>query len=230
LMQYGPTITPALYAFVTRLLAEPGDTQQRSALVLRRIEPRILALVGVKYVITDRSFEGDATLRLTMPVDAQRHLHVYEIRDVNLGSYSPMKVSVEPDATAILKRIAQPEFDGRREVVMGSALPADLVAARTVRLVFEGTALRVEADSDGQSLLVLPLEYSRCLQALILRGQPPTLLRVNLVQTGFLFHGAVDVRLRLLNGPIVDSSCRLRDRFDLDALKIGDTPPTVLHH
>jgi hypothetical protein len=229
LMQYGPTITPALYAFVTRLLAEPGDTQQRSALVLRRIEPRILALVGVKYVITDRPFEGDAQLRLTMPVDAARQLHVYEIRDVNLGSYSPTKIAVERDAAAILERVARPAFDGRYEAAVDAALPADLVAASATRLVFEGSTLRVTAESRGQSLLVLPLEYSRCLQIETLSGRPPTLLRVNLIQTGFLFEGAVDVRLRLRNGPLVDSSCRLRDRFDLDAVKIGDTPRTLPH-
>lgn len=224
LMQYGPTITPALYAFVTRLLAEPGDTQQRSALVLRRIDPRVLALIGVKYVITDRPFDGDAALRLTMPVDANRQLLVYEIRDANLGSYSPTKAIVETDATAMLERIAQAGFDGRRDVVVDAAVPTGLVAAGATRLVFEGATLRVEAQSDGQSLLVLPLEYSRCLRAETLSGQPPTLRRVNLLQTGLLFQGAIDVRLRLRNGPIVDSTCRLRDRLDLSALKIGDIP------
>lgn len=224
LMQYAPTITPAFYAFATRFLAEPQDAQMRSVLVLRHIDPRILGLVGVRYVITDRTFQGNASLRLTMPVGEKRQLHVYEIREVNLGSYSPTRTVVEPDAAAILERIARPEFDGRREAVVAAALPTDLVAASTMRLVFEGSTLRVEAASKGQSLLVLPLEFSRCLRVETLRGAAPSLHRVNLVQTGFLFQGAVDARLRLRHGPFVDSRCRLRDRFELDALKIGDTP------
>lgn len=227
LMQYGPTITPAMYAFVTRLLTEPGDTQQRSAMVLRRIDPPVLALLGVKYVVTDRLFDGDARLRLTMPVDAGRQLHVYEIVGVNLGTYSPTTSAVLADATSTLQRIAQPDFDGRREVVVAAALPSDLVPARAAHLVFEGATLRVRAESDGTSLLVLPLEFSRCLQIEKLRGRVPTLRRVNLVQTGFLFQGSVDVRLRLRHGPFVNPRCRLRDRFDLDALKIGDTPKVL---
>lgn len=227
LMQYGPTITPAMYAFVTRLLAESDDRQQRSAMVLRRIDPPVLALLGVKYVVTDRPFDGDATLRLTMPVDAGRQLLVYEIAGTNLGTYSPTTGAVLADATSMLRRIAQPGFDGRREVVVAAALPADLVPASAAHLVFEGATLRVRTESDGTSLLVLPLEFSRCLQVETLRGAAPTLRRVNLVQTGFLFQGAVDARLRLRNGPFVNPRCRLRDRFDLDALKIGDTPKVL---
>ena len=229
LMQYAPTITPALYAFTTRLLAAPQDMQMRSALVLRLIDTRILALVGVRYVITDKMFDGNATLRLTMPVGTGRQLYLYELADPNLGTYSPTRIVGEADATATLTRILQPDFDGRREAVSGATLPGDLVGARTARLVFEGATLRVKAESNGRSLLVLPVEYSRCLQTQTLSGEPPVLLRVNLVQTGFVFRGSVDVRLRLRSGPMVDSSCRLLDRFDLDALKIGDVPRALLH-
>jgi hypothetical protein len=224
LMQYGPTTTPALYAVVTRLLAEPGDTQQRSAMVLRRIDPRVLALLGVRYVITDRPFDGDATLRLTMPVDAARQLLVYEIGGANLGSYSPTTTIALSDATSMLGRIAQPGFDGRREAIVDAAIPGDLVPASAADLVFEGATVRVRARSAGRSLLVLPLEFSRCLQVETLAGAAPSLRRVNLVQTGFLFEGAVDARLAIRHGPFVNPRCRLRDRFDLDALKIGDTP------
>jgi len=224
LSQYAPTITPALHAFISRLLSEPDDSLRRSMLVMRRIEPRILALIGVRYVITDKPFDGDATLRLTMPVAAGRQLLVYEIDGVNLGTYSPTSVVALTDATAMLERINRPDFDGRREVTVEEALPGELVAASAARLVFEGATLRVQAQSGARSLLVLPLEFSRCLRVETLAGEAPTLRRVNLVQTGFLFQGAVDARLRLRHGPFVDPRCRLRDRFDLDALKIGDVP------
>lgn len=224
LSQYAPTITPALYAFASRLLSEPDDTQMRSMLVMRRIEPRILALIGVRYVVTDKPFDGDATLRLTMKVNAGKQLHVYEVDGANLGTYSPTNVVVLAEATTMLDRIGRPSFDGRREVIMEAAAPGDLVPASVARLVFEGAALRIQAESHGRSLLVLPLEFSRCLQVEALRGEAPVLRRVNLVQTGFLFQGAVDARLRIRHGPFVNPRCRLRDRFDLDALKIGETP------
>ena len=55
---YTPTISPFFYAVTSRLLAKAGDMQMRSVMVLREIDPRILAMIGVRFVITDRMLKG----------------------------------------------------------------------------------------------------------------------------------------------------------------------------
>ena len=62
LFEYTSTITPFFYALTSRLLARPGDRQMRSIVVLRRIDPRILAMLGVRFVITDREYGGPARI------------------------------------------------------------------------------------------------------------------------------------------------------------------------
>jgi hypothetical protein len=107
-------------------------------------------------------------------------------------------------------------------------LPGDaggLVAARNARLTFRGAALQIEAESDGRSLLLVPLEFSRCLEASVVAGEKPLLLRANLLETGVLFSGRLDATLAIRTGPFLDPACRLRDLLDARALRVGDVPP-----
>jgi hypothetical protein len=225
LFQYTPTISPFLYALTSRLLALPGDTQMRSTIVLRDFNPRTLAMLGVRFVVTDRTYDGPANLRATVP-GKDRTLYLYEIANPNVGGYSPTTVSKLATASDIIARLADPNFDPAREVI--ADLPGDagsLVAARDARLTFRGTALQIEAESDGKSLLLLPLEFSRCLQASVAAGEKPLLLRANLLETGVLFSGRLDATLAIRTGPFLDPACRLRDLLDARALHVGAVPP-----
>ena len=84
--QYSPLMTPAFYATTSRLLARPGDRQMRNVSVLRNIEPRILAMFGVRFVITDAPFDGAGSLRATLDTNGET-FYLYEIARPNLGSY-----------------------------------------------------------------------------------------------------------------------------------------------
>ncbi len=225
LFQYTPTISPFLYAVTSRLLALPGDTQMRSTIVLRDFNPRILAMLGVRFVVTDRAYDGQADLRATVP-GKDRTLYLYEIANPNAGDYSPTTVNRLATASDIIARLADPNFDPLRDVI--TDLPGDtsgLVAARNARLTFHGAALQIEAESDGRSLLLVPLEFSRCLEASVAAGEKPLLLRANLLETGVLFSGRLDATLAIRTGPFLDPACRLRDLLDARALRVGDVPP-----
>ena len=192
---YTPTITPFFYALTSRLLAKPGDKQARSVVVLREIDPRILAMVGVRFVVTDRIFEGEATLRATFSIEdpfsiENRTLYLYEIAKPNVGDFSPITVNRITTATHILARLADPNFDATREII--ADIPGDsdgLLPTRSAHLSFLGASLRLQAESDGRSLLLLPLEFSHCLVATTIEGETPALFRANLVETGVLFFG-----------------------------------------
>lgn len=224
LFQYTSTISPFFYAMTSRLLAVPGEKQMRSVIVLRDLDPRILAMLGVRFVITDRRYDGPAALRATVPTK-ERTLFLYEIGKTNVGDYSPTSVSRIATATDIVAHLADPDFDPAREIV--ADLPGDtkgLTPARGVRLTFLGASLRLQADSDGRSILLVPLEFSRCLQAKTAATEKPLLFRANLVETGILFSRRLDTTLTLRTGPFIHPACRLRDFQDARELGVGQIP------
>ena len=90
-----------------------------------------------------------------------------------------------------------------------------------VRFIFNGGSLRLQTESDGRSILLVPLDRRRCLEATALDGEKPILVRANLVETGILFSGRLDIRLSLQTGPFLNPACRLRDFFDARTLQVG---------
>ena len=84
-------------------------------------------------------------------------------------------------------------------------------------MVFERGAIRVRAKSAGSSILLLPLQFSRCLSVQApARGR---VLRANLVQTAILFSGDLDARIGL-GYSIFRTACRKDDLADLPKLGI----------
>ena len=225
LFQYTPTVSPAFYALTSRLLALPDDRQMRNIVVLRKFDPRILAMLGVRYVITDRPYDGPAILRARMAT-GDRTLLLYEIARPNLGDFSPTVVTAADTAAGIIARLADPRFDPAQQIV--ADLPrqeSGLVPARNARLTFLGSSLQIEAESDGRSILLLPLEYSHCVRATTPSTEKPLLFRANLLETGVLFSGRLDAVVSLKTGAFVDPACRFRDLMDVRALRIGEVAP-----
>ena len=227
LFQYTPTISPSWYAVSSRLLALRGDRQMRNVVVLRDFKPRILAMLGVRFVVTDRAYNGPARLRATVPTGDQT-LFLYEIANPNVGNYSPTTVSKIVTASDIIAAMNDPSFDPTSEVI--GDLPSDayrLVPAHGARLTFLGASLRLQAESAGHSILLLPLEFSRCLEATVAGSEKPLLFRANLVETAVLFSGQLDATLSVRTGPFLHPACRVWDLLDARRLRVGDVPPRV---
>ena len=224
LFQYTSTITPFFYAATSRLLALPGEKQVRSVMVLRNLDPRILAMLGVRFVITDRRYNGPANLRASVPTK-DRTIFLYEVGNANVGNYSPTRISRIDTATDILARLANPDFDPALEII--ADLPGDtkdLTPARDAKLTFLGASLRLQANSDGRSILLIPLEFSRCLEAKTEETDKPLLFRANLIETGILFSRSLDITLSLRTGPFTRPACRLRDFQEARELGVSQIP------
>jgi hypothetical protein len=223
--QYGPTMTPAFYAVTSRFLADPRDQQMRSVSVLRRYEPKLLAMFGVRFVVTDMPIAGAALAAHTE--SGHQMLYLYEVPQTNVGDYSPTVVRQAATATDVLVQMAHPSFEPSHELV--ATIPggsADLVEAQDGRIVFDGVSLVVTGRSERRSILLLPLEFSRCLTVSARSGHP-VLFRANLLLTGVVFDGRLDASIQLRTGPFVNPSCRIRDLQDLLALGIRDMPIKV---
>lgn len=225
LFQYTPSISPGFYAVVSRLLVRPGDRQFRSALAMRRYNRKILAMLGVTAIITDAEMAGAEPIAAA--AKGEVGLFAYTVPDPNLGTYAPNRAVRGADATAILAAMADSEFDPRAAVF--ADLPENMPdtgfsAVSQVRFVVNRTGWHVEAESTGPALLLLPVEYSACL-GVEAAGGDPVLIRANLVLTGVVFGGRLDMDLTHLHGPFTKPRCRLKDRDAFRALGLGQIPP-----
>jgi hypothetical protein len=176
-------------------------------------------------VITDREYDGPASLRTSVPAK-DRTLLLYEIANPNLGNFSPIEVRKLATATDIINRLGDSDFDPKAEIIADIAEEGErLVPAQNASLTFLGRSLRIQAESDSRSILLLPLEFSRCLEAKVTEGKKLALFRADLLETGILFSGRLDATLSVRTGPFLNPGCRLLDLFDARALKIGEVPP-----
>jgi hypothetical protein len=151
--------------------------------------------------------------------------NVYEYNDSNVGNYSPTNVMIARDAPSILQHLWSASFDPRRSVVLSESIEEPLVEASGGKIFFERGAIRVQAESRGHSLLLLPVQYSRCL----IPSEPVTarLLPANLVQTAVLFQGSIDLRIHFEYG-LFRPRCRKQDLADLAELGIFDEKGATL--
>src|SRR5206468_168552 len=86
----------------------------------------------------------------------------------------------------------------------------------------------VRGESAGHSLIVLPVQYSRCLS--LVGADSARLLRTNLLVTGVLFSDHIDADLHYTFG-FFRAGCRRADHDDLLALNYaGDVRPRVGLH
>src|SRR5262249_52115782 len=114
-------------------------------------------------------------------------------------------------------------FDPRQSIVLPERIEEPLVEASTGKMFFERGAIRVQAESRGRSLLLLPVQYSHCL---VLSDVSASLLPANLIQTALLFRGTIDLRIHLGYG-LFRPGCRNQDLADLPELGIFNESATA---
>jgi hypothetical protein len=215
--------SPFFHLVNARLLNAPGSKDLRSYETQSIVNDRIMALLGVRYLLSNKLLPDRTPVLHHRLVEGQ-DLYIYSVPDPNLAGYSVTQIHRAADARDAINLLADPSLDPRKVAVLTEALEVPtLVPARRSVLVVERGGYRIEADSTGTSLLVLPLEYSHCLRAdLTASGAtPPRLLRANLAMAAILFSGQVKGTLKLRYGPF-SSSCRIEDWREAEVLRIGE--------
>ncbi|HVB98608.1 MAG TPA: hypothetical protein VNJ12_04655, partial [Candidatus Dormibacteraeota bacterium] len=177
LFEYNWLVSPFFYRVTRDILARPDDPRMRNVVTLRKVDPTLLRLFGVRYVIADTPLPAPAHLVLTQSVEGDPvTLYLYEFDNVNLGNYSPTKLVPASDADAALKLIRSGS-DLSRVAALEDPPAGPLVPASSVRIFVEKDGLRLDATSAQTSLILLPFEYSHCLtlEPISQDGTPPRL-------------------------------------------------------
>jgi hypothetical protein len=218
--------TPAYYVLTRKFLSRPADTYSRGFMMYTVPDPRLLPLWGVRYVIADYALPfGVERMQMPVPQTTDPPLYnspfrLFELPAPNLGDYSPVEVVRVDEAKEVVAKLGDASFDGRRTVVVTEPLDGRFVPATNASIRVGRGELSISAESAGESLLVLPVQYTHCWKP---RGASRAdLFRANLMQLGIRFSGKLDLTLRHVFGPFRDTQCRIRDVEDMKRLKISD--------
>jgi hypothetical protein len=212
LAEYSPTLSPAYFNFTRKNFEKPGDKQIRNIMTLRKFDQKNLELIGVKWVISDKNIDG-------LPVVAEARnndvdLRLYELPNPNLGSFTNTEVFINTNtierATAI--------FSGS-VVALNRGDNVKFTQVRLSSMNFselsvQGNGYTFRGKSDGQSLAILPIEYSHCFVAENLnlgKENEFQLKSYDGLLLGVLFRGDINVALKYKNGPFTNSKCRNLD-------------------
>ena len=133
--------------------------------------------------------------------------YVHEYPHSNVGDYSPTEIDTAQSAAEIIDKISAPDFDFTKQAVLLTPLEKPLVAARNMQLSRLRGAFHVSGHSDGTSLVVLPLQFSNCMQA---HDSRVRFVRANLMMAGIIFSGDVDTDI-VFNYGLFSPGCRRAD-------------------
>lgn len=90
--------------------------------------------------------------------------------------------------------------------------PQDLSLGKWSIVTYHSAGFRVEAKGEGNSLLLLPFEYSSCLKIKENTShRKPAISPTNLLQTGVVFDRRLDIEIKFTTGIFVNPFCRLED-------------------
>jgi hypothetical protein len=224
LFEYNQLMSPTYYLMMSRMLSRTRDRQIRNVIVLTKPHIQYLQSLGVRFVLADFQIaESNVVLRQKQQVGHGEGpcLNLYELALPNLATYSPTRITVARSAKEILDRLQEPGFDFRTQAIADGDLPVTLVKAESSHMQIYKDKIVFKGRSAGTSVVLLPLQYSHCLDMKVhncLGGVPkPKLVRLNLLQTGIIFTGPVEVELQFCNGPFRNPFGRLADYFDLMA-------------
>ena len=215
-----------MYALTTRLLDSPDDRQLRNITFVTRVNFALMRSLGIRYLITD--FPVPEPARLTTEMVAPKISHfLFELPDPNYGRYSPVEIIPASDAAEVVRGLAEPHFDFGRSVFLKELFDGRLQPAQTSLVTFTRGGWRVQAQSSGISLLLLPFQFSNCLS--ITRqtessGNVIAVQRANLVNTAIIFEGRIDVRVALRVSPFWKPYCRLQDAREMKEFGLSNIP------
>ena len=223
LFEYNQFTSPAFHALIKRTLQRPPIVHERNITILTYPDVHVLKLLGVRYVLTPQP-DGSLGEQRATENRAGEPWGLIELSKPNLATYSPTSIETRRDLSSMLDFVVDDSIDLSKQAVAQEQVPGPLTPVRAVALSMAGKDLRVVADSADRSLIVVPVEFSHCLELIETHpGQAggATTLRIDGLLTGIVFAHHIDAVLSFRIGPLHNPTCRWADYRDLKALLLG---------
>jgi hypothetical protein len=226
LEEYGQWVTKQANAFATQLFSSPGDIPNAVMLRVYKLELDLLRAAGVRFLIADLELvDPRLSLRAEQRSSTAGPIYLYEIADPNLATYSPIDVVKAATFEAAMEILQQDSRALNRWAVVFDGVDGQFAAASQSKMLVERDGLHVVARSSGHSMVLLPVQYSRCLK---ITPEPSKdgfssarLVRANGIQTALIFDRDVDIHIRFEFGFFGTARCRRQDAEELRAIRIS---------
>jgi hypothetical protein len=213
LLEYNQFSSPAMHALRKAVLEPSFRPHYRNVSVYTRPNPRIFELLGVRYLIVPATLGQTGTTLQTETI-ANETWRLEELPAPNLGTYTPTIIEHAPSISQMIERVTAADFDPATRAVAAVDLGQPLVPAKEIALHFSGGDVRVTGTSSGRTLVVIPREYSHCLELIPNGPATASLHRVDGALTGVLFDRTVDAVVAFRTGPFHNPTCRYEDFRD----------------
>ncbi len=221
LFEYNQFTSPIFHALVRRALQRPPLSHQRNIIVLTHPDSRVLRLLGVRYLFLPHGGSAIGEPRATENTVGQEW-DLLELAAPNLATYSPTTIEIGHNLASALDFIMDDSIDLTKSAMVGEEIGGPLTPLQSSSLSMTGGDLHIVARSDGHSLVIVPLEFSQCIELRINPVGPETswvkLLRVDGILTGIVFEHRLDAVLAFRTGPLNDPLCRWHDYQDAKAM------------
>lgn len=225
LHNYQQEISPGFFSFYRRFLSTPQESAYRNWTSFSKVNTKILRLLGVKFVLTTDAHLANLKMRATLKTSDSHiePLYLYELSNVNIAGISAKHVTEEASIAASENRLANNDFDLSTAVVInGTNLPnINLTPAVKSALRVIKNGFHLTADSNGKTLLILPLEFSHCIKVTPLSGHTPEIIRVDGILLGVLFDHHINSILQYQISPFDNAGCKLKNYLEFKRLWQG---------
>jgi hypothetical protein len=221
-------VTPPFHFLLSRALSRPQDFHSRNWAMITKANPKLMAALGSRFLLADKQLRDPLlTLRTQQTNGEGITVYVYEIAGANTGGLSPTHTVLSGNAAETIALMTSPTFAFNETAVVHEANLTGLTPADSGAINFKKGGVRIRGRSHGPALLVLPLQFSNSLEIISTRTDskrvPIKMLRVNLLETGVLFDGEIDIKIAHVFGPFRGVKGRLRDVEDCKRLGIKET-------
>jgi len=220
LFEYNQLLSPVFHALIKRALQRPPIAHQRNITILTYPNVPVLKLLGVRYVLMP---QPDASLGEPRATEDRAGVQwgLIELPEPNLATYSPTSIETRRDLASALDFVVDDSVDLTKRAVTPSPVVGELVPVQSSALAMANEDLHVVAKSAGRSLVIVPVEFSHCMELHEMglgTDKGAALLRVDGVLTGIVFEHDLDAVLSFRIGPLHNPLCRWQDYQDLRAM------------
>jgi hypothetical protein len=220
LFEYNQLLSPAFHALIKRTLQRRPIAHQRNITILTYPNARVLKLLGVRYVLMPQPDASLGELRATED-RAGVQWGLIELPEPNLATYSPTSIETRRDLTSALDFVVDDGVDLTKQAVTSSPVVGALVPVLSSASAMANEDLHIVAKSAGRSMVVVPVEFSHCMElhdSHLGTDTGAALLRADGVLTGIVFEHDLDAVLAFRIGPLHNPLCRWQDYQDLRAM------------
>ncbi|MCE7530638.1 hypothetical protein [Polynucleobacter sp. IMCC 29146] len=227
LHEYSPIISPSFFWIIDQFLSSDDVMHVRNWTLFTKLDMKILRMLGVSYILSPKlAIEGGKkVLSISNENNNLDDLNLFSIANANINGISILQIKPFSSLMEASEVMHSAWFDLDKAAVekaIYEKFKSDSIGLKpainnSVRI--EKGGYKINATSDGISLLMLPIEYSNCVNIKVITGDKPTAVRVNVTMLGLLFAGDLDVMVVNETGLLNNPKCMLKNYEDFIKLK-----------